>query len=192
MKVPISLAFLLPFGTMGRQANIIVMPWDDFGWNDMGRFSTDYGPTDSWGGATPHTDSLAREGITLSRHYVDQRCTPTRAQLLTGRYSLRYGLGITGIGGDARSYGLYANDGLARTETTMASELRAANFSTYFVGKWHLGFARYDYFPNARGFDSSYGFYVKGEVGGRASGRAGGHAGRRGGGPVAVHASTRL
>ena len=34
--------------------------------------------------ATPNLDKLATEGLKLENYYVQQLCTPTRTQLLTG------------------------------------------------------------------------------------------------------------
>ena len=41
--------------------------------------------------ATPHIDSLASGGVTFSNYYVQPICTPTRASLLSGRYSIHTG-----------------------------------------------------------------------------------------------------
>lgn len=35
---------------------------------------------------TPNLDKLAAEGVILENYYVQPICTPTRSQLLTGRY----------------------------------------------------------------------------------------------------------
>ena len=45
--------------------------------------------------ATPHIDSLAREGVTCERFFVCPVCSPTRAEFLTGRYHQRGG--VTGV-----------------------------------------------------------------------------------------------
>ena len=42
--------------------------------------------------STPNLDKLATEGLKLENYYVQQLCSPTRTQLLTGRYLIRYGL----------------------------------------------------------------------------------------------------
>lgn len=37
---------------------------------------------------TPNIDNLAREGVKLENYYVQPLCSPTRSQLLTGRYQV--------------------------------------------------------------------------------------------------------
>ena len=53
--------------------------------------------------------------------------------------------------------------GLLPNLTTLADELKAANYSTHAVGKWHLGFCKKSYLPTSRGFDHHYGFWVGAE-----------------------------
>ena len=53
--------------------------------------------------------------------------------------------------------------GLLPNLTTLADELKAADYSTHAVGKWHLGFCKESYLPTSRGFDHHYGFWVGAE-----------------------------
>lgn len=48
------------------------------GFNDIGY----HNPTIK----TPTLDKLAAEGVTLENYYVQPICTPSRSQLITGRY----------------------------------------------------------------------------------------------------------
>eukprot|EP01084_Bolivina_argentea_P215454 365790_1 len=41
----------------------------------------------------------------------------------------------------------------------MAELLKKAGFSTYALGKWHLGYASFNMTPTGRGFDSHFGYY---------------------------------
>ncbi len=61
--------------------NIILILADDLGWNDVGYHNPDI--------HTPHIDALADNGVKLEQYYVQQVCTPTRSQLLTGLYQVR-------------------------------------------------------------------------------------------------------
>ena len=83
-------------------------------------------------------------------------CTPSRAQLMTGRYAMRYGLQTLVIF-PSHTYGL------ATDERTLPQALKEAGYKTLMVGKWHLGHADRKYWPQNRGFDYFYGNVV-GEV----------------------------
>ena len=42
---------------------------------------------------TPHLDALAGGGVRFTNFYGNPACSPTRATILTGRYSWRTGIG---------------------------------------------------------------------------------------------------
>src|SRR5687768_17415982 len=66
--------------------NIVIIMADDLGYGDLGGV---------WGGqaSTPHLQQLAREGLRFTDfHSNGPVCTPTRAALMTGRYSQRLGI----------------------------------------------------------------------------------------------------
>jgi arylsulfatase A-like enzyme len=130
----------------GRKPNIILILTDDQGWPDLGVHGN---PALE----TPNIDRLAREGVRFSRFYASPVCTPTRAALMTGRYSQRTGAIDTFMGRDT----------LAATEVTLGQVIQKAGYRTGLVGKWHLG--RYKrYHPNNRGFDSFFGFWQYGFI----------------------------
>ena len=83
-------------------------------------------------------------------------CTPARAELMTGRYAMRYGLQTLVIF-PSHTYGLPTD------ERTLPQALKEAGYQTAMVGKWHLGHADKKYWPQNRGFDHFYGNLV-GEV----------------------------
>ena len=97
--------------------------------------------------STPHIDSLAKTGVSFTNFYVSPVCSPTRAELLTGRYHPRSGVYGTSAGGERMDL----------DETTITEVFRQAGYSTGIFGKWHNGM-QYPYHPNARGFDEFYGF----------------------------------
>lgn len=127
-------------GEKPQRPNILIILSDDQGWGDL-----------SINGnknlQTPNIDSLARRGAMLERFYVQPVCSPTRAEMLTGRYHLRTGVrGVT--------------TGLERLnvdERTIAQLFRALGYRTGMIGKWHNG-SQWPYHPNARGFEDYYGF----------------------------------
>ncbi|MFW6164406.1 MAG: arylsulfatase, partial [Planctomycetota bacterium] len=92
---------------------------------------------------TPQLDRLYAQSTRLANFHVDPLCSPTRAALMTGRYSMRAGVWATTIG---RSL-------LDRRETTVADVFKASGYRTGMFGKWHLG-DNYPYRPQDRGFDT--------------------------------------
>jgi arylsulfatase A-like enzyme len=119
--------------------NVVVFLADDAGWGDF-----------SYSGnrqvATPHIDSIARQGVSLERFYVCPVCSPTRAEFLTGRYHPRGGVRGVSTG----------QERLDLSETTIAEAFQAAGYATGCFGKWHNG-SQWPYHPMARGFDEYFG-----------------------------------
>jgi arylsulfatase A-like enzyme len=76
---------------------------------------------------TPHMDRLAAEGVRFRNAFVvNSLCSPSRACFLSGRYS--------------HANGVCDNKTpLSDRLTTHATLLRAAGYSTGYVGKWHMG-----------------------------------------------------
>ena len=122
--------------------NILVLIADDLGWADVG-----------WHGSeikTPHLDRLAADGVILDQHYVTPMCSSTRACLLSGRYSTRFGL-------DGATNARVIPFGM----TTLASGLQSLGYDTGLTGKWHLG-SMPDWGPARFGFSRSYGSFAGG------------------------------
>ena len=120
--------------------NIILLLTDDQGWGDI-----------SFNGNTnlntPNIDAIGNKGVSFTNFYVQPVCSPTRAELLTGRHFTRMGVYSTSAGGERFNLG----------ETTIAEIFRDAGYRTAAYGKWHSGMQA-PYHPNARGFDDFYGF----------------------------------
>ncbi|MDH5367264.1 MAG: arylsulfatase [Cyclobacteriaceae bacterium] len=123
-----------------NQPNVILILTDDQGWGDL---SLNGNPDLS----TPNIDSLAQNGAMFDRFFVSPVCSPTRAEILTGRYHVRGGVYSTSAGGER----------LDLDETTIADIFKQNGYKTAAYGKWHNGM-QYPYHPNARGFDDFYGF----------------------------------
>jgi arylsulfatase A-like enzyme len=123
-----------------EKPNVIVILTDDQGWGDL----SFHGNTNL---NTPNIDRLAASGTSFDRFYVCPVCSPTRAELLTGRYHPRMGVYSTSEGGER----------MDADETTIADVFKASGYATAAFGKWHNGM-QHPYHPNARGFDEYYGF----------------------------------
>ena len=120
--------------------NVVVILADDAGWGD---FSVS-GNTDL---ATPAIDGLARDGAMLETFCVQPVCSPTRAELLTGRYHPRTGVRGVSLG----------QERMNPDERTLADVLATAGYVTGCFGKWHNG-TQWPLHPRARGFATFEGF----------------------------------
>jgi arylsulfatase A-like enzyme len=78
-----------------QKPNVVFILADNVGYGDLGA----YGGGELRGAPTPSIDQLAREGLRLTQFLVEPACTPSRAALMTGRYSIRSGLSLIAIEG---------------------------------------------------------------------------------------------
>jgi arylsulfatase A-like enzyme len=124
----------------GSKPNFLILFADDFGWGDVGHNNPEVG-TD-----TKYIDALAASGFTFKDMHTFPLCTPSRAQLLTGRLGVRTGV--------VKNFVTESLGGLPRTEYTIAELLKTAGYDTAQLGKWHLG-THTGYHPTFRGFDQS-------------------------------------
>lgn len=97
--------------------NLLIIMGDDIGYSDIGAYG---GNID-----TTNLDTLAGNAIRFTNFYNMSRCCPSRASLLTGRYSHRVNMAGNGTS-------------LSLDVPTVAEELRDGGYETAMVGKWHL------------------------------------------------------
>ena len=144
-----------------RPPNIVLIVTDDMGFNDISLYN---------GGAgdgtlqTPSIDALAEQGVSFTNGYAANAvCAPSRASIMTGRYSTRFGFEFTpfyktGVTifrwmeelqpseiplfldeANAATMKPIGELGLPPAEITIAELLKQQGYYTAHVGKWHLG-----------------------------------------------------
>ena len=122
----------------GQRPNIILIMADDLGYECLSsNGSTSY--------KTPYLDALAAKGMRFTHCYSQPLCTPSRVQIMTGRYN----------------HANYTHFGyLNPEEFTFGNLARQAGYATCIAGKWQLNGLTYqlDRYqdstrPNDAGFD---------------------------------------
>jgi arylsulfatase A len=104
-------------GVIANRPNIILIMADDLGYETIGaNGGTSY--------RTPHLDSLALTGVRFTHCFVQPLCTPTRVQIMTGRYNVR-------------NYFRFGY--LDPQAVTFGHLLKQAGYATCVAGKWQLG-----------------------------------------------------
>ncbi|PVD28419.1 hypothetical protein C0Q70_11006 [Pomacea canaliculata] len=126
-----------------KKPHIVFVLADDYGYHDVGYHGSRI--------KTPNLDRLAAEGVKLERYYVQPMCSPSRTQLMSGRYQIHTGLVHNII------HPMQAN-ALPLDSPTIGDLMKNAGYSTHYTGKWHLGFYKKAFLPTHRGFDSFLGF----------------------------------
>jgi len=110
-------SFVILNSAFAARPNVILIMADDFGYECV---SANGGESYQ----TPVLDKLAATGVRFENCHVQPLCTPTRVQLMTGRYNVRN----------------YINFGtLLRTEMTFGQLFKSAGYKTGICGKWQLG-----------------------------------------------------
>ena len=143
---------ILFFGTLfgadrASKPNIVFFFIDDLGWTDLGYMGSKYYES-------PHIDKLAKDGMVFMNAYANApNCAPSRACLMSGKYSPRHG--VYTVGNSDRGSSKYRKlipikntTHLSEKFVTMGEALQAVGYVTATMGKWHLGDD-----PTTQGFD---------------------------------------
>ena len=161
-----------------RPPNIILILADDMGFNDLSLYNGGAGDGSLM---TPNIDALGLEGVIFDNGYAANAvCAPSRATIMTGRFSTRFGfefspfpkIGITimqwmqdtakeepklktFIDFDlASKRGDILDLGMPSEQITIAEILKDKGYYTAHIGKWHLGQMEGSH-PIDQGFDDS-------------------------------------
>lgn len=159
-----------------RPPNIILILADDMGFNDVSLYN---GGAGDGSVMTPNIDALAHEGVVFNNGYAANAvCAPSRATIMTGRYSTRFGFEFTPFFKSGATIFQWMQDieqptlptfidhaglaampemwqlGMPPEETTIAEVLQAKGYYTAHIGKWHLGGAD-GMRPQDQGFNDS-------------------------------------
>lgn len=107
------------FAQPKSRPNIIVILSDDHAVQSIGAYGSKIG-------ATPNLDRLAKQGAVYNKAFVaNSICGPSRAILLTGKYSH-----VNGFKNN--------RDKFDASQDVFPKRLRASGFQTAWIGKWHL------------------------------------------------------
>lgn len=131
--------------------NIMLILADDLGFSSIGAYGGDV--------QTPTLDTLATDGAKFNNFYVQPRCSPTRAALMTGHQNHRVGFPVLISGSQT----------LDQNHVFLPELLRDNGYDTYLSGKWHLGATTnfgslgaiegaQNVDPRVRGFDHAFTF----------------------------------
>jgi arylsulfatase A len=127
----LALSILVSAAGAAERPNVLLIMADDLGFEGLSCYgSTSY--------ATPHLDRLAKEGARFEYCYSQPLCTPTRVEIMTGRYYFR-------------NYTMFGQ--LKQGERTFGHMMQAGGYRTAVAGKWQLDGGEAGQSPAAAGFD---------------------------------------
>ncbi|MFC1736848.1 sulfatase-like hydrolase/transferase, partial [Candidatus Hydrogenedentota bacterium] len=154
-----------------KKPNIVFLLIDDMGWMDSEPYGSKFYET-------PGVNRMAREGMLFTDAYAQPLCSPTRAAIMTGKYPSRLYLhqaitknskenpvAHTKTAPNRRMAWPESRNHLPVEERTIAEEMKDLGYKTWFLGKWHLGYAE-KYYPKNQGFDKSIAVGGAGPAGG--------------------------
>lgn len=120
----------------------------------------------SYGGTslkTPNLDRLAKEGMQFTHCFSNPYCSPSRAQLLTGRYPFQNGLKV--VLHSKSQEDLY----LHPSQPSFARQLKQHGYTTQIVGKWHVSLEHKHNTITEFGFDHYQTWSIFDEKGGKTT-----------------------
>ncbi|MSR64141.1 MAG: hypothetical protein EXS08_17115 [Planctomycetes bacterium] len=129
-----------------RRPNVVLVVLDDVGVDRLGFYRVPGAPSAA---CTPTLDHLAAEGVVFANAWTDPVCSPSRAQLLTGRHGFRNGIGR----------GIEAEHDLGlRVDLEELLPRVLGGYDSSAVGKWHL--LCFDNGTENHPLDAGFGYYA--------------------------------
>jgi len=116
LLLALALSLFANIASAAERPNIILIMADDLGYEGVSAYG-------SLTFKTPNLDALAGGGMLFNHCYSQPICTPSRVQIMTGRYNFR-------------NYTRFGH--LSTGETTFANLLERQGYATVIAGKWQL------------------------------------------------------
>ena len=137
-KLFVILMMLLSVSLVAQEKmNVILFLVDDLGYYDLSMTGSDLYET-------PNIDAFAKTGMTFTNAYTSHpRCVPSRYGIQTGKYP-------------ARGQVPGGKGSLKASDYTIGEAFKAAGYTTFFAGKWHLGKTEKEW-PQNQGYDVNKG-----------------------------------
>jgi arylsulfatase A-like enzyme len=136
--------------------NIVLILADDLGVECL----SSYGGTSH---RTPNLDRLAKEGMRFTHCFSNPFCSPSRGQLLTGRYPFQNGLKV--VLHSKSQENIY----LRPSQPSFVRQLKQHGYATQIVGKWHVSLEHKHNTIREFGFDHYQTWGIFDEQGGKTT-----------------------
>lgn len=120
IHLSILLIFISNFGNAQKRPNILIILSDDHAYQAISAYGNKLVQT-------PSIDRIANEGAIFQKAYVTNSiCGPSRAVIITGKYSNKNGFKDN------------ENSRFDGSQNTFIKELTRSGYQTAWIGKWHL------------------------------------------------------
>lgn len=124
MKLNVALIICLLLGNLAyaqQKPNIVIIISDDHAYQAISAYGSKLA-------STPNIDRIAKAGVTFNKAYVTNSiCGPSRATILTGKYSHKNGFKDN------------ETSAFDHSQDNFAKQLQAGGYQTAWIGKLHLG-----------------------------------------------------